>query len=231
MFGPDLERQDLAYPRLVAEVLPKPLVGFFGAVIFGAILSSFNSVLHSASTLFGLDIYRAWINTKATDEETVRVGKTFGIGLALVAMSLAPFIGKAPGMFDLMKRLAAVTDIPILAVVIMGLITTRVSTRAAKISLPAGMAFIIVFSLIGGNRIAGYELHWLHFAGLSFVVMCLLMLVLTRLFPDDEKHRTNPIKPDTANAWRIAKAVSFVVVVFVFLIYTFLHTISSMAAG
>lgn len=32
---------DLAYPTLILIVLPKPLLGFFAAVLFGAILSSF----------------------------------------------------------------------------------------------------------------------------------------------------------------------------------------------
>ena len=51
MFGPDLTDKDMAYPSLVTAVLPSYLVGFFGAVIFGAILSSFNSGLHSLSLI------------------------------------------------------------------------------------------------------------------------------------------------------------------------------------
>ena len=45
---------DFAYPALIAEIVPKPVMGFFAAVMFGAILSSFNSVLNSASTMFTL---------------------------------------------------------------------------------------------------------------------------------------------------------------------------------
>jgi SSS family solute:Na+ symporter len=56
-FEGGLATSDLAYPELVRAVLPKYLVGFFAAVLFGAILSSFNSVLNSSVTLFGLDIY------------------------------------------------------------------------------------------------------------------------------------------------------------------------------
>ncbi|MGN1008250.1 MAG: solute:sodium symporter family transporter, partial [Butyricicoccus sp.] len=33
---------DMAYPTLVRDILPAPLLGFFAAVMFGAILSSFN---------------------------------------------------------------------------------------------------------------------------------------------------------------------------------------------
>ena len=45
-FEGGLASSDLAYPELVRAVLPDYLVGFFAAVLFGAILSSFNSVLN-----------------------------------------------------------------------------------------------------------------------------------------------------------------------------------------
>ncbi|MGB5445697.1 MAG: solute:sodium symporter family transporter, partial [Psychromonas sp.] len=49
---------DTMYTRLVGEVLPKPLVGFFVAAMFGAILSTFNGVLNSSTTLFTLNVYK-----------------------------------------------------------------------------------------------------------------------------------------------------------------------------
>ena len=49
---------DKSYGALVRHVLPKPLVGFFAAVVVGSILSTFNSVLNSSATLFSLDVYK-----------------------------------------------------------------------------------------------------------------------------------------------------------------------------
>jgi len=92
MFDGGLDVADEAYPRLVREILPSPLVGFFAAVLFGAILSSFNSVLNSSVTLFGIDIYKQHINTAADEKTIVKNGKIFGLILAFVAMFLAPFI-------------------------------------------------------------------------------------------------------------------------------------------
>ena len=50
---------DMAYPTLIRDILPTPVLGFFAAVMFGAILSSFNSVLNSSMTLFSLDVLPA----------------------------------------------------------------------------------------------------------------------------------------------------------------------------
>ena len=59
IFGDAIEADD-SYGALVDKVLPAPLLGFFAAVIFGAILSSFNSSLNSAATLFSIDIYKGY---------------------------------------------------------------------------------------------------------------------------------------------------------------------------
>ena len=81
IFKGELEIPDQAYPKLVKTVLPVSLVGFFAAVLFGAILSSFNSALNSSVTLFGLDIYKEYINKDADEKTVVRYGKGFGIVL------------------------------------------------------------------------------------------------------------------------------------------------------
>ena len=73
--GTDWGSGDSAYPMLVAQVMPKPILGFFAAVMFGAILSSFNSVLNSASTIYALDIHRPLFNPTASDARMVKIGQ------------------------------------------------------------------------------------------------------------------------------------------------------------
>ena len=52
------DQQDIIFPLLVKKVLPASLTGLFAAVILGAVLSTFNSVLNSASTIFCFDLYK-----------------------------------------------------------------------------------------------------------------------------------------------------------------------------
>ena len=92
IFGDTLAKPDEAYPKLVSEVLPASLVGFFAAVLFGAILSSFNSALNSSITLFGVDIYKEYLNKEASEKQVVKAGKIFGVILAFLAMFIAPLI-------------------------------------------------------------------------------------------------------------------------------------------
>ncbi len=93
----DLPKADMAYPTLVNNVLPVPLVGFFGAVLFGAVISTFNGFLNSASTLFSIIRYaRRIINQNAEPQQLVTVGRKFGFFIAIVSVLVAPWIANAP---------------------------------------------------------------------------------------------------------------------------------------
>ena len=118
VFSGQLDNPDQAYPALVAKVLPAGLTGFFAAVLFGAVLSSFNSLLNSSATLFGFDLYKFFFNKDASDIETVKAGKRFGLGLGIISMIIAPFIANAPdGLFSYIQQSLGSLSVPILAVV------------------------------------------------------------------------------------------------------------------
>jgi SSS family solute:Na+ symporter len=139
LFKGQLDTPDQAYPELVKAVLPAPLVGFFAAVIFGAIMSSFNSALNSSVTLFGLDIYKEHINKDADDETVIKYGKRFGLLLAFLAMFIAPFIAKAPkGLFGYLQEINGCYSIPILTIIVVGYLTKRTPAIAAKVAITLG---------------------------------------------------------------------------------------------
>jgi SSS family solute:Na+ symporter len=143
-FEGGLASSDLAYPELVRAVLPKPLIGFFAAVLFGAILSSFNSVLNSSVTLFGIDIYKQHINKEAPEKTVVRYGKIFGIILALAAMFIAPMIANAGSLFNYLQEINGIYSIPILTIIVIGYTTKRVPAIAAKIGIISGSVLYII---------------------------------------------------------------------------------------
>ncbi|MEM7391663.1 MAG: solute:sodium symporter family transporter [Verrucomicrobiota bacterium] len=179
-----VDKPDDAYAMIVQDVLPAPLLGFFGAVIFGAILSSFNSGLNSAATLFSVDLYKGWFRPNASEEDTVRVGKKFGIIIAAGAILVAPLIAHAQGgLFDLMKKLAALYNIPLLAITLIGIFTKKIPAIAAKVALITGFVFYAYFGLIKNNMVFGVEMHWLHVAGLNGLVIAVLMFIIGLIMP------------------------------------------------
>ena len=129
---------------MVRKVLPGAWVGFFAAVLFGAILSSFNSVLNSSVTLFGIDVYKQHINKDADEKTVVKYGKTFGVILAIAAMFIAPLIANAGSLFDYLQEINGIYSIPIFSIIIVGYLTKRVPAIAAKIGLVSGCLLYII---------------------------------------------------------------------------------------
>ncbi len=149
LFKGSIVNADEAYPALVTRVLPASLVGFFAAVLFGAILSSFNSALNSSVTLFGVDIYKEFVARDASEKEVVKAGKLFGIVLAILAMFVAPFIANAPdGLFGYLQEVNGCYSIPILTIIVVGYLTKKVPAKAANIAIIAGAVLYMLSQFI-----------------------------------------------------------------------------------
>jgi uncharacterized sodium:solute symporter family permease YidK len=213
-------RADQGYGRLVMAVVPGWMQGFFAAVIFGAILSSFNSGLNSAATLFSVDIYKSLIRKDATEAQMVRTGKILGIVFALGAISVAPFIAHAKGgLFDFMKNLAALYNIPLLAVVLFGMFSRRTPPIAAWVGVITGMAFYGYFGLLSGNTIFGQTFNWLHIVGMNVLVVFGVMAVLTILKPRESNYVQNYTEDVDITPWKLAIPCGILILILVAVMY------------
>ncbi len=223
--------RDLAYPLLVRYVLPPWLTGFFGAAMFGAILSSFNGGLNSLSTLFSLDIYKPLIRKNAGDSEVVFAGKIFGAVLMVVSICIAPAIGNAPGLYTLMRMAIAVINVPILAVILMGMFSRRAPALGGYIALPAGVLFFSYFNFIRGNDFFFFKLHWLHTAGLNLLFMMGIMVAVRYLKPLKERYiQADSGQVDITN-WKYARHASWALLVLLMILYAVFSRIGVIGAG
>lgn len=217
MFGPGLHNGDQAYPKLVNAVLPSPLVGFFAAVLFGAVLSSFNSVLHSTATLFTLNVYKPLINKDATDTQLVSVGKKFAAIVGLLSMFVAPFIYYAPdGFFQYFQTVNSFYMAPMFTVVVAGLFTKKVSSKAANIGI---VTFMVIYAL--ALFVFHWDINFLHLTGLLFVLVSVLIYLLSFIYPNT--HVVVKLKAPTIqlDSWKHAKSMSIFICIGVILLYIF----------
>ncbi|MEZ4919925.1 MAG: solute:sodium symporter family transporter [Saprospiraceae bacterium] len=219
IFKGELEIPDQAYPKLVKEVLPLGLVGFFAAVLFGAILSSFNSALNSSVTLFGLDVYKAYINKDADDKTVVRYGKLFGIFLAIMSMFIAPLIAYAPdGLFGYLQEVNGCYSIPILTIIVVGYLTKYVPALAAKVGIISGVVLYSISQFILKPFVFGNDNypHFLHVMAILFVLNVGIMLLIGRMKPRTEAFELTYTEKVDITPFRYVKqfgwAICFVVV-------------------
>uniref|UniRef100_A0A7S4USB6 Solute:sodium symporter family transporter n=2 Tax=Alexandrium monilatum TaxID=311494 RepID=A0A7S4USB6_9DINO len=99
-----VDAPDKVYPELVKAVMPDWSFGFLAAVLLGSALSTYNSALNSASTLFALEVYRPYIHSGASDERTVKVAAVFGAALAIPSWIVAPQFEQVVSIFDFIRR-------------------------------------------------------------------------------------------------------------------------------
>ena len=172
---------DQAYPLLVMKVLPKPLMGFFAAVMFGAILSSFNSVLNSASTMFTLDLYRTAINPKASDMQCVKVGKIYGTCAGAIAICVAPFVMFAQGITTFLNSMSQFVSLPILFTVLGALIFRKAPKYAPKVITAVHVIAYGAFMIIKPcYPTSGEPIHYLYAIAVLFVVEFAIMWYLNK---------------------------------------------------
>ena len=172
---------DFAYPALVSAVVPKPVMGFFAAVLFGAILSSFNSVLNSASTMFTLDLYRTAINPKASDMQCVKVGKIYGTCAGAVAICVAPFVMFAQGITTFLNSMSQFVSLPILFTVLGALIFRKAPKYAPKVITAVHVIAYGAFMLLKPcYPTSGEPIHYLYAIAVLFVVEFAIMWYLNK---------------------------------------------------
>ncbi len=219
-----VNRQDVelpavhAYGKLVRTVLPWPLVGFFAAVIVGAILSSFNSALNSTCTLFSLGIYKGLFRPRASDAEVVRSGKYFGLVIALASMTVAPLLAGQESIFNYLQTMNGIYFIPIFAVVLIAFLGRRVPAAAAQFALIFGVLLIaggyflfpVMVAACGGNY---------HFLGLVLVLLLVIMGLWGLLAPRREAWRQIDVGAVSLRPWRYAYGAAALLLAVVVAIY------------
>ena len=213
---------DGAYGFLVNLVLPPWAIGFFAATIFGAILSSFNSFLNSGCTLFSMDLYKGLLRKDATDQQTVRVGKIFGvvmIPLSIVLALMFSSLSEKSGLFNTMKSIAAVLNIPLLSIVFMGFVSKRTPAIAANIGLVCGVCFQTWFGIINSNTFFGVEMHFLHLAAINFLFIVSVMSGLRLAQPRPEPYEQKYSEDVDITPWKHAKLVGGITVVLIATMY------------
>lgn len=210
------ENSDLAYPTLIISMMPKPLLGFFAAVLFGAILSSFNSALNSSVTLYTLDLHRPLFNPNASDEHLVKVGQRFGTGLAILSICVAPVISFAPsGLYDFMQSFFGFFNVPILATMFIGLFTTRVPAIAPKI----GIILHVIFYTFSKTPFFPLDCHYLYVLFFLFVFQVVFQLLVGKFYPMKTPYVMNDAKVVDMTPWKNRKIAAVICIILMLCLY------------
>ncbi|MCK5000706.1 MAG: sodium/solute symporter, partial [Anaerohalosphaera sp.] len=130
-------KYDSAFALLIKELVPVGLRGFMLAAILGAVMSSLASMLNSASTIFTMDLYRKYINKKASQTNLVTIGRVCVGVFAVIGCLIAPMLDdpKFGGIFKYIQEFQGYISPGILAVFVFGLLVKKAPPVAGVVGL------------------------------------------------------------------------------------------------
>ena len=194
---------DSALPILLSRILPRGvgLAGIISSAILGAILSSIDSMMNSASTLFTLDIYKKYINQGADDKKLIRIGQ-ISILFFVVLSALGATIFFSPdykGSFVLtVSALSSYLTPGIVVVFLAGILSRRVTPTAAFSSILFAPFFgytienlynNFLFKFTFFSTILGLRLNFLHRVAITISITYSILFLISRVSkraPDKE---------------------------------------------
>ena len=253
LYGSELASIDLAYPQLVRDTLPVWAMGFFLAVLLGAVFSSFNSLINSAATMFTLDVLEPWMLRRAavpagtesreqesgdaatglprrgvSDQTLVRWAKWGSVVIALFSLGVAPLLQFAPeGLWQIIRIFTGFYNIPIIAIVLVGMLTTRVPARAVKIAIGFHLVAYGSVQFLFKEQVA---LHFLHLYAILFVIEVGFMLLMGYWKPA-HKVRVMHTPPVDMTPWPHAKACAVTLLSCVVGLYCLFSPLGLVAGG
>uniref|UniRef100_A0A663F8H3 Sodium/mannose cotransporter SLC5A10 n=1 Tax=Aquila chrysaetos chrysaetos TaxID=223781 RepID=A0A663F8H3_AQUCH len=131
---------NIAYPKLVVELMPSGLRGLMIAVMMAALMSSLTSVFNSSSTLFTMDIWRK-LRPAAGERELLLVGKVVTVVLVALSVVWIPILQSSSGgqLYVYIQAVTSYLAPPVTAVFVLAVFWPRANEQGAFWGLMAGL--------------------------------------------------------------------------------------------
>uniref|UniRef100_A0A2K6LGK2 Sodium/mannose cotransporter SLC5A10 n=2 Tax=Rhinopithecus TaxID=542827 RepID=A0A2K6LGK2_RHIBE len=194
--GAEVGCSNIAYPKLVMELMPIGLRGLMIAVMLAALMSSLTSIFNSSSTLFTMDIWRR-LRPRSGEQELLLVGRLVIVALIGVSVAWIPVLqGSNSGqLFIYMQSVTSSLAPPVTAVFVLGIFWQRANEQGAFWGLIAGLvvgATRLVLEFLNPAPPCGEpdtrpailgSIHYLHFAVALFVLSGAVVVAGSLLTP------------------------------------------------
>uniref|UniRef100_W5LDH5 Sodium/glucose cotransporter 2 n=1 Tax=Astyanax mexicanus TaxID=7994 RepID=W5LDH5_ASTMX len=183
--GTEVGCTNIAYPKLVMEILPNGLRGLMLSVMLASLMSSLTSIFNTS------------------EKELMIAGRVFIVVLIGVSIAWIPMVQSAQGgqLFDYTQSVTSYLAPPIAAVFILAIFCKRTNEQGVfygmLFGLAVGLSRMIAEFAYGSGSCAQVPdcpyiicgIHYLYFGIILFGISCIVILGISLLTkPIDEKH-------------------------------------------
>ncbi|MFA7462239.1 MAG: hypothetical protein WCY59_03735, partial [Anaerovoracaceae bacterium] len=186
---------DVAFPTLVAKLLPAGLKGVIVCGILAALMSSLASLFNSSASLFTIDFYKRF-KPQTSEKKLVVVGQIATAVIVVLGILWIPIMRSIGDvLYTYLQDVQSVLAPGIAAAFLLGVTWKRTSAKGGMWGLITGM--VIGLLRLGANvfysnvpdasqtlfKYVFYDINWLFFCGMMFL-FCVLVIVVVSLFTE-----------------------------------------------
>lgn len=190
-----LFQQEIGYdtksvlPVMITNLMPVGLKGLMIAALLAAVMSSVAAAINSCSTLIVYDVFNN-LKPNLSDVRKIYIGRVTGVVVLLLAVIWSPFLGNLGTIFELINQMFSIFAPSIVAVFLLGIISSKGTSNAAFYTLVGGslfaasVFFVEKYLSIGGvaNYISSAEglgINWLKQTYYFFIFSTLLYAIIS----------------------------------------------------
>ncbi|XP_035492241.1 sodium/glucose cotransporter 5 isoform X1 [Scophthalmus maximus] len=194
--GAEVGCSNIAFPKLVIELMPSGLRGLMIAVMMAALMSSLTSIFNSSSTLFTMDIWKKH-RPRASEKELLLVGRIVTVILVVVSVVWIPILQSANSgqLYVYIQSVTSYLAPPVTAVFTLAIFWKRTNEQGAFWGLMVGLVvgvcrMVLEFAfppprcgVVDSAPAVLRDVHYLHFAILLCGLTAIVVTIVTLLTP------------------------------------------------
>jgi SSS family solute:Na+ symporter len=211
--GVKLGKSDEAYPWLLSHIIPAGVKGLAFAAIVAAIVGSLASMINSISTIFTMDIYKPYIEKRASEEKLVTVGKLSSFAAIVIAVAITPMLTTLDQAFQYIQEFTGFISPGALAIFLTGFFYKRASSNGAL------LAAIGTFVFSTAMKFAFPGLPWMDRMLIVFFLCVLTIFVTASLERKGPSNKAVEITPGLFKTSRTFNIVSVVIMAILVVFY------------
>jgi SSS family solute:Na+ symporter len=139
-------------------------------------------MLNSTATLFTMDIYKPYLNKKASEKQIVMVGRLTAAVALVIAGCTAPFLGNVPQMFQYIQEYTGIVSPGVLAVFLMGLFWKKSTGKGAIIGVITSIPVALLL------KTPAVDMPWMDqmFYTMLITMLTIALVSMTYSMKDDD---------------------------------------------
>ena len=197
------------------SLLPNGLLGLTFAALIAAIVSSLASMTNSISTIFTMDVYRAYATNNPSNTKLVNIGRsTSVVALVIAVFSATPLLGSLESAFQYIQNFTGFFTPGILVIFLVALFWPKATTLSVLNAALTSLALsIFIFYFFPEYPF----IHRMAVVFFSSFIVCYLTSLIQGYTDSPKAIKLNDMSFATSKAFNVNTAVVVVILSIIYI--------------